>query len=324
MLFGVIRKLKARNIAVIFISHRLDEIFEICERITILRDGALTGSVDIHEIDQRQLISAMIGKEAKQLERTKKGYLLEQAQVLARMEGIRQGTRLNGLGIEIRKGEVVGLAGLLGAGRTELAKVLFGAAVPDKGTVYWMGKECRFRCPADAIASEMGFCTEDRKVEGILPHLSVSENLTVALLPKISRFGVIPRKRQAEIVDSYIKSLGIKTPGQGQAIRTLSGGNQQKVLLARWMCTDPKLIIMDEPTRGIDVGAKGEIEALIRELSEKGISILMISSEMAELERNCDRVVVIRDGRKMGELLGDEIRQDVIMEMIAGGGEDNE
>ncbi|MCH1951147.1 sugar ABC transporter ATP-binding protein [Enterocloster sp. OA13] len=324
VLFGVIRKLKARNIAVIFISHRLDEIFEICERITILRDGALTGSVDIHEIDQRQLISAMIGKEAKQLERTKKGYLLEQAQVLAKMEGIRQGTRLNGLGIEIRKGEVVGLAGLLGAGRTELAKVLFGAAVPDKGTVYWMGKECRFRCPADAIASEMGFCTEDRKVEGILPHLSVSENLTVALLPKISRFGVIPRKRQAEIVDSYIKSLGIKTPGQGQAIRTLSGGNQQKVLLARWMCTDPKLIIMDEPTRGIDVGAKGEIEALIRELSEKGISILMISSEMAELERNCDRVVVIRDGRKMGELLGDEIRQDVIMEMIAGGGGDNE
>ena len=161
-------------------------------------------------------------------------------------------------------------------------------------------------------------------MEGILPHLSVSENLTVTLLPKISRFGIIPRKKQAEIVDSYIKSLGIKTPSQSQAIRTLSGGNQQKVLLARWMCTDPKLIIMDEPTRGIDVGAKGEIEALIRSLSEKGISILMISSEIAELERNCDRVVVIRDGRKMGELLGDEIRQDVIMEMIAGGGEDDE
>lgn len=324
VLFGVIRKLKARNIAVIFISHRLDEIFEICERITILRDGTLTGAVDIDEIDQRQLISRMIGKEAKQLERTKKGYLLKDAEVLAKLEGIEQGTRLGGIGIEIKRGEVVGLAGLLGAGRTELAKVLFGATVPDKGKIFWMGKECRFKSPAEAIASEMGFCTEDRKVEGILPHLSVRENLTVALLPKISRFGIIPRKRQAEIVDSYIKSLGIKTPNQNQAIRTLSGGNQQKVLLARWMCTGPKLIIMDEPTRGIDVGAKGEIEALIRELSEKGISILMISSEMAELERNCDRVVVIRDGHKMGELTGDEIKQDVIMSMIAGGGEGNE
>ncbi len=214
---------------------------------------------------------------------------------------------------------MLGLAGLLGSGRTELAKVLFGATQPDEGEVFWLGAQKKFATPADAIRAEMGFCTEDRKVEGIIPHLSVRENLTIALLPRISKWGVISKKKQIEVVDKYIKSLGIKTPNQNQQIRALSGGNQQKVLLARWMCMNPKLIIMDEPTRGIDVGAKAEIEDLIQELSSQGISILMISSEIAELERNCDRVVVMREGKKMGELYGDDIKQDAVMAMIAGG-----
>ncbi len=320
VLFDIIRKLKARNIAVIFISHRLDEIFEICEHVTILKDGALSGEVSINEIDQLKLINHMIGKEAKQLERTKTGYALENTETFVEMRNIEQGTRLNGLGITIKKGEILGLAGLLGSGRTELGKVLFGATQPDKGEIFWMGKEQKYKNPKDAIKLGMGFCTEDRKVEGIIPHLSVRENMTIALLPQISKSGVVSAVRQKQVVDEYIKRLAIKTPSQNQPIRNLSGGNQQKVLLARWLCMNPKLVIMDEPTRGIDVGAKAEIEELIQELASQGISILMISSEIAELERNCDRVVVMREGRKLGELLGDDIRQDKVMEIIASGG----
>ncbi len=317
VLFDVIRKLKEKNIAVIFISHRLDEIFEICERVTILKDGALAGDFDINELDQLKLISLMIGQEAKQLERTKGDYELDGADELARMADIQQGVRLNGIGIDIRKGEVLGLAGLLGSGRSELAKVLFGATQPDEGEIVWMGEHVNFKTPKDSIAKGIGFCTEDRKVEGIIPHLSVKENITIALLPQINRMGIVDEKRQAEVVDEYIKKLSIKTPSPNQIIRNLSGGNQQKVLLARWMCLNPKLVIMDEPTRGIDVGAKAEIEGLIQELASHGISVLMISSELAELERNCDRVVVMREGKKLGELRGMEINQDKIMEIIA-------
>lgn len=182
-----------------------------------------------------------------------------------------------------------------------------------------MDEKVRLRTPKDAIQRGMGFCTEDRKVEGIIPHLSVKENMTIALLPHISKYGVVQQKKQAEIVDKYIERLKIKTPSPNQPIRNLSGGNQQKVLLARWLCMDPKLVIMDEPTRGIDVGAKAEIEALIQELAANGISVLMISSEIAELERNCDRVVVLREGIKLGELVGDDINQDAIMVTIASG-----
>lgn len=320
VLFGVIRKLKAKGIAVIFISHRLDEIFEICEHVTILKDGALAGEMRVADIDQLQLISYMIGGEAKQLERTKGDYELQSAPEVARMTDIQQGMRLNGIGIDIKKGEVLGLAGLLGSGRSELAKVLFGAMQPDEGEVFWMDKQVHFKSPKDSIDLGIGFCTEDRKVEGIIPHLSVKENMTIALLPQISKMGVVSSKQQNKIVEEYIDRLKIKTPSPNQAIRNLSGGNQQKVLLARWLCMNPKLVIMDEPTRGIDVGAKAEIEALIQELAGQGISVLMISSELAELERNCDRVVVMREGRNLGELCGLEINQDAIMSIIASAG----
>ena len=317
VLFGVIRKLKAKGIAVIFISHRLDEIFAICEHVTILKDGELAGEMRVADIDQLQLISYMIGGEAKQLERTKGGYELQNAPELARMENIEQGMRLNGIGIAIKKGEVLGLAGLLGSGRSELAKVLFGATQPDSGEIFWMDSKAHFKSPKDSIDMGIGFCTEDRKVEGIIPHLSVKENMTIAMLPQISKMGVVSSKQQNKIVDEYIERLKIKTPSPNQAIRNLSGGNQQKVLLARWLCMNPKLVIMDEPTRGIDVGAKAEIEELIQELAGQGISVLMISSELAELERNCDRLVVMREGRNLGELYGLDINQDAIMSIIA-------
>lgn len=317
VLFDVVRKLVQKGIAVIFISHRLDEIFEISDQVTILKDGQLVGEFDIAELNQLKLISFMIGREAKEMERKKFEYHFKDAEELVAMKDIRQGVRLNGIGIDIKKGEILGLAGLLGAGRTELAKVLFGAEMPDEGEVWFMGQKQLLRMPKDAINIGMGFCTEDRKVEGIIPHLSVKENMTIALLPQISKLGVVSKKKQDEIVERFIKRLSIKTPSPNQLIRNLSGGNQQKVMLSRWLCLNPKLVILDEPTRGIDVGAKAEIESLIQELSASGISVLMISSEIAELERNCDRVVVMREGVKLAELTGADIYQDKIMEIIA-------
>ena len=321
VLFRIIRQLKEKGISVIFISHKLDEIFEICDRLTVLKDGEYVGAYEIGELDQLKLISLMVGKETVEHEHIRRAYRFKDKPDIVSMKNIRQGMRLNGIDIEIKQGEVVGLAGLLGSGRTELAQILFGTAAPDEGEIFWWGNKVVHSSPADSIKKGMGFCTEDRKVEGIIPHLSVKENMTIALLPKLNSFGFVKVKEQSEIVNKYIERLKIKTPSPEQAICNLSGGNQQKVLLARWMCMNPKLMILDEPTRGIDVGAKAEIEQLIQELAGQGISVLMISSEIAELERNCDRIVVMREGRVMGELTGDDISQDRIMETIAASGE---
>lgn len=321
VLFGIIRQLKARGISVIFISHKLDEIFEICDRLTVFKDGEYVGEYNVGDLDQLKLISLMVGRDTVELERNKQGYAFTKAPVITGMKRIRQGMRLNGIDIEIRQGEVVGLAGLLGSGRSELAQVLFGSSVPDEGEIFWWGEPAAIHSPSDAIKKGMGFCTEDRKTEGIIPHLSVKENITIALLPKLNSFGFVKTKEQEEIVNTYIERLKIKTPSPEQAICNLSGGNQQKVLLARWMCMNPKLMILDEPTRGIDVGAKAEIEQLIQEFSKSGISVLMISSEIAELERNCDRIIVMREGKVIDELVGDNISQDRVMETIARGSE---
>ena len=317
VLFDVIRKLVADGISVLFITHRLDEVFEISDRVTILKDGSLVGCYQTSELDKYKLISLMIGRDTKTLERNRPAYDFRDALSVLEAKGICRGVYLSGIDIEIKKGEVLGLAGLLGSGRTEIAKVLFGVDIPDGGIIYFSGDPLKLKTPGDAIRAGMGFCTEDRKVEGIIPHMSVRDNLTIALLPQINKFGIVQEKKQNEIVDLYIEKLGIKTTGRNQIIRNLSGGNQQKVMLARWMCLNPKLIILDEPTRGIDVGAKAEIESLIRTFSETGISVLMISSEMEELERNCDRVAVIRDGRKIAELINQDISQEKIMQIIA-------
>lgn len=320
VLFDIIRKLKSRNIAVIFISHRLDEIYEICDMMTIFKDGEYVGEYKTSELSQLKLISLMIGRESVSLGRRKKGYDFDGENKIVKMSNIKQGMRLNGIDIDIKQGEVLGLAGLLGSGRTELAKILFGEEQADTGEVYWWNDPVNFKSPQYAIEAGMGFCTEDRKVEGIFPNLSVKENITMALLPEITKYGLVSSKKQDEIADKYIELLKIKTPDKEQQIRNLSGGNQQKVLLARWLCTNPKLLIMDEPTRGIDIGSKEEIETIIQDLADEGISVLMISSELAELERNCDRVVVMREGQKMTELIGDDVSENNIMKAIADGG----
>lgn len=321
VLFNVIRKLKEQNISVIFISHRLDEIFEICDNVTILKDGELVGESTVKELTKIKLISKMIGRDATSIVHKKKDYSQSKAtdEVICRAKNVKKGVKLNGIDLEIKRGEIVGLAGLLGSGRTEFAKILFGADAYDEGELEIHGKKVKFKLPKDAINMNLAFCSEDRKMEGIIPHMSVRENITLAILPKLSRAGIVSKKKQDEIVTKYIKRLGIKTPSAEQLIRNLSGGNQQKALLARWLCMNPELVILDEPTRGIDVGAKAEIEELIQEMAAQGISVLMISSELEELVRGCDRVAVIRDGRKVKELEGQDISEENIMNAIAEG-----
>jgi monosaccharide-transporting ATPase len=217
----------------------------------------------------------------------------------------------------VRPGEIVGLAGLLGSGRTETARAVFGADARLGGAVFMHGERVDPRDPDDAIRLGIGFVTEDRKAEGIIPELSIRENLTLAALPTLTRFGIVSRSRQREIVERYMTRLGIKAASPDQRIRELSGGNQQKVLLARWLCTDPRLLILDEPTRGIDIGAKGEIQRLVNELAEQGLGVLMISSELEELTEGSSRVVVLRDGCNVAELTGDAVSATAIIHAMA-------
>jgi ABC-type sugar transport system ATPase subunit len=320
ILFNVIRKLKKENISVIFITHRIDEVFEICDNVTILKDGKLVGEFPVKDLTELSLVSAMIGRDAKTLLESNKSYSkgLLAGKTIFKAVKISKGVKPKAVDLEIKKGEIVGLAGLLGSGRTEFAKIAFGDDIPDTGELEVNGKRVVFKKPKDAIQAGLAFCSEDRKSEGLVPNMSVVDNITLVILPELKKRGMVSKKAQRKIAETYIEKLGIKTPGPNQMVKNLSGGNQQKVLLARWLCKHPELIILDEPTRGIDVGAKSEIEMLIQDLTVQGISILMISSEMEELIRSCDRMAVLRDGEKVGELVGEDISEKRIMKFIAG------
>lgn len=322
-LFEVIRGLKAGGVSVIFITHRLDELWAICDRVTIMRDGRTVGDYPMSGITRLALVARMLGKDLGEVQRHGQTGFAEREhaarELLLEVNGLRRGRALRDAGVSVGKGEIVGLAGLLGAGRTEVARAVFGADPIDAGEVRWQGQAVAFRGPADAIRAGIGFCSEDRKAEGIVPYLSVRENLTLAALPRLSKAGIIDKDRQNAIVDRFIDRLGIKTASADQKVRELSGGNQQKVLLARWICLDPKLLILDEPTRGIDVGAKAEIQTLIGELAKRGLGVLMISSEIEELTEGGDRVFVLRDGQTVAELSGAAITQDAILSAMAHG-----
>jgi galactofuranose transport system ATP-binding protein len=319
-LFEVVRRLQKNGIAVVFISHRLDELFEICDRMTVLRDGKLVGEYPTEGLTKLALVSAMIGRDASSIMDSRKQYSEELAQsrdYVCQAVHLKSGTKVTDVSLDVKRGEVLGLSGLLGSGRTETAQVLFGDVVAESGEVRLNGERQHFRKPADAIRKGIGFCPEDRKVDGIVPHMSVLDNITIVLLPELSKRGIISRKAQRDVAAEYVKRLGIKTPDLNQKIRNLSGGNQQKVLLARWLCTNPSLMILDEPTRGIDVGAKSEIESVVADLARRGIAVLMISSELEELTRDCDRVVILREGRSIIEIEGSNISEQRIAEAIA-------
>lgn len=315
-LFKTVEKLRDKGVSVIFITHRLDEVFELSESITILKDGEYVGTFPTAGMTREELVTRMVGrqvvegKRSREVREIKEDYFIE-AEHLAKFPQVRD------VSFGIRPGEILGIAGLLGSGRTETAQLLFGFSRMDAGTIRINGKAVTVESPKDAIRKGMAFCTENRREEGIIPYMSVKNNIVLSSMKKISHGIVINKKKQNKVVNDYIGALKIKTPNDRQRIRYLSGGNQQKVILARWMATDPKLIILDEPTRGIDVGAKQEVEKLVLDFAAQGISVIYISSELSELVRNCDRIIVLRDGRNVGELSGDEIKEQSIMAMIA-------
>ena len=322
ILLDVIRRLRDNGVAIVFVSHRLDELYAVCDTITVLRDGRVVADAPIAELSRYDLVSTMLGRELTESERRGRhvgaAKATSEPTVLEARE-LRRPPVLNGSSVQLRRGEVVGLAGLLGSGRSETARALFGADAVDDGEITLSGKKVQFSSPREAIRAGIGFSPEDRKADGIVPDLSVRENLTLALLPRLVRRGIVDRARQQEIVTRFIERLEIRLSSPEQKISELSGGNQQKVLLARWLCTDPEILLLDEPTRGIDVGAKQEIQNLIGELADDGLSVLQVSSELEELITGCDRVLVLRDGATVAELAGEDISEESMLQAMAEG-----
>lgn len=321
ILFGVIRGLKETGVAVLYVSHFLDELFLICDRVTIMRDGQTVGSRSIAETTKLDLIADMLGRNIDDIQAAGLtdlgGGEAQVGDVLLEAKGLATGRRLREFDMTVHRGEIVGLGGLLGSGRTEAARALFGIDALTKGSVTIRGQNSAPASPAAAIAARMGYLSEDRKAEGIVPDMTVRENLTLALLPKLTRGGQIERGRERQIVQEFIEALGIKTASMDQPIRELSGGNQQKVLLARWLATEPELLILDEPTRGVDVGAKLEIQAIIRSFVDKGHGIVLISSEFEELVEGADRIIVLQDGHSVAVLENPGITENVLVNAIA-------
>ncbi|HUT35037.1 MAG TPA: sugar ABC transporter ATP-binding protein [Planctomycetota bacterium] len=321
-LFDIIRTLKAKGVAVLFITHFLDQAFAIADRLTVLRNGALVGTYETAKLTRLELIGHMLGKDpaaVAAMEREKASPAAGAGKPLLEAKGLGRRGAVEPLDLTVREGEVLGLAGLLGSGRTEVARLLFGVDRATSGNVRVGGVAVKLRSPRAAVRLGIGFCPEDRKSDGILPDLSVRENIVLAVQRRLARCGIVSRARQLEVAEKFIRLLGIVVSGPEQPARTLSGGNQQKVILARWLAMSPRLLILDEPTRGIDVGAKAEVERLVEELSRDGMAVVFISSELEEVVRRSHRVAVLRDRRKVAELTGGEIDEQAIMHIIAGG-----
>ena len=322
-LFKMMLQLKEQGVGIIFVTHFLEQVYAVCDRITVLRNGALVGEYPIADLPRVKLVAAMMGKDFDDLADIKpEGFTSHaDAPVVIDAKGLSHKGTIKPFDIEIHKGEVIGLTGLLGSGRSELARAIYGADKAQTGTLKVKGKETKINHPLSAIKQGMGLLPDDRKAEGIIGDLSVRENIILALQARQGMFKQIPRARQEEIADKYIELLQIKTASRETPISQLSGGNQQKAILGRWLVTDPDFLILDEPTRGIDVGTKTEIQKLIIQLAGEGKSIMFISSEIEEMLRTCNRMAVLRDGAKVGELDG-ELTQERVMSAIAGGAKD--
>jgi simple sugar transport system ATP-binding protein len=317
-LFKVMRDLREQGLGIIFITHFLDQVFEISDSITVLRNGGLVGTFPIGEISKLDLVSRMIGKDINEIFNLKHAQQQPDAPVTLEAEHIGIPGKVENVSLAVKRGELLGFAGLLGSGRTETAEMLFGVTRPAQGTVKLGGKPVKFKQPLDAINQKMAFCPEDRKRDGIIGDLTVRENISLAVQAKRGFLKPMSRKEQNDLADQYIEMLAIATPDAEKRVGELSGGNQQKVILARWMATNPDVLILDEPTRGIDVGAKAEIQRLMLEMCGDGMTVLFISSELDEIIRCSNRILVMRDGEKAAELPGEGCTQADIMGIIAG------
>lgn len=313
-LFATIRQLKAQGKAIIFISHRLEEIFEIADDITILRDGELIASLPIQEVTHDEVVRMMVNRElARVLSSRSEG---QTGELLLEARELTRAGAFGNISFQLYEGEVLGFAGLIGAGRTEAMRAIFGIDSLDKGEIYVRGKKVVIRSPQEAIKAGLGMATEDRKDDGLFGALSVRENMTMANLglgPLTGLLGFVLRRKEVEVAKKFVQSMSIRTPGLATPIISLSGGNQQKVILSRWLMTEPKVLILDEPTRGIDVGAKAEIHKLIRQLAQEGRGIIVVSSELPELLAVSDRIIVMREGVATAELVTSHTDQEEIM-----------
>lgn len=320
-LFEVMRRLKSQGIGIVFITHFLNQVYQVADRITVLRNGKLVGTFETTSLPQLELIAKMLGRSLSELDEMAKGKTRHEStdQVTCVMEakGLGRKGTMEPVDLELQKGEVVGVAGLLGSGRTELVNLIFGIDSPDKGTLVINGKKVEKFSPLDSIKTGIGLCPEDRKEEGIIGDLTIRENIVLALQARNGWFKYLDKAKQYEIADKYIQLLGIVTPSPDQLVKNLSGGNQQKVILARWLATNPQVLILDEPTRGIDVGAKTEIQRLVLDLADEGKSCIFISSELDEVQRCSNRIVVLRDHKKAAEYPGN-VDDTTIMQTMAG------
>lgn len=324
-LFNVIRQLRSEGVAILFVSHFLDQVYEISDRLTVLRNGIYVGEYLVADVDRAELISKMIGKDLATLTSLGSNRQTEERDrsiepVLSAEEITRRG-HLDPTSLELFPGEVVGFAGLLGAGRTELARLLYGADRPDSGTIKRHGKKIDLRNPIDALDHHIAYSTENRRDEGIIGDLTVRENMILAVQAKRGWARPISRKDQNEIVSKYMAALNVRPADPERPIKNLSGGNQQKVLLARWLASNPEVLILDEPTRGIDVGAKAEIQEAVAELAESGVTVIFISSELEEVVRLSERIVVLKDHKKIGEIVnGPAVTAQQVVDLIAAEG----
>lgn len=315
-LFALIRRLKQQGVAIIYISHRLEEIFEIGDRVTVLRDGKKVGTRDVKEVTREELIRMMVGRELQDLIPKEPAPL---GPPVLEVRGLSRKGVLDNISFLVRRGEIVGLAGLVGAGRTELARTIFGADPYDSGEIFLEGKPVQIRSPREAIQQGIGLVPEDRKQVGLILSMVVRENITLAGLRQLLNLGFVHRKKEREVASRFIEDLMIRTPSLEQEVKNLSGGNQQKVVLAKWLFTKARVMIFDEPTRGIDVGSKAEIHHLMNRLAQQGTAILMISSELPEILGMSDRILVMHQGRIVGELSREEATQEKIMHLATGG-----
>lgn len=318
-LFAVMERLKGEGIGIIFITHFLDQVYQVSDRITVLRNGKLVGTYLAAELPRLELVAKMLGRSLSVLDKVAKTKAEDEAQLSSQrwvqVEGLGRKGHLEPIDLEMNVGEVVGLAGLLGSGRTELAELIFGIDSPDTGALLIDGKKIERFSPMDSLKHGVALCPEDRKSEGIVADLTIRENIILALQARSGWIKFLSAQKQNEIATRYIELLGIATPSAEQLVKNLSGGNQQKVILARWLATNPHVLILDEPTRGVDVGAKAEIQKLVLELAEEGKSILFISSELEEVMRTSHRIVVLRDRKKAAEFAGDVSDQTLIQTM---------
>ena len=319
-LFVLMRRLRDEGVGIIFVTHFLEQVYAVCDRITVLRNGELVGEFKTKELPRFQLVAKMMGKDFDDLADIKSGHkMMENGEPVIEAKGLGHKGTIRPFDITVHKGEVIGLSGLLGSGRSELVRAIYGADKADSGMLKVKGKEVKIKCPLDAMKLGMAYLPEDRKKDGILADLSVRENIIIALQAKRGMFHPMSRKEMNEAADKYIEMLQIKTASRETPIKSLSGGNQQKVIIGRWLLTNPEYLILDEPTRGIDIGTKTEIQKLVLDLAEQGMAVTFISSEVEEMLRTCSRMGILRDRRKVGELSGNELSQDGIMKAIAGG-----